>query len=404
MLKMNAPSIKPDLLNPATFSEGPPHEIFDFLREHDPLYGQPDPINGGTVWSVTRYADLRAVSGDIANFTQTMGHQFPTPRSYAATMTDNILFNDPPNHTRLRSFGAKAFSPSVVGKFDQWIREIVVSILDKIESAGSIDMVPEIAAELPGQVIASIMGVPDADRRHLIGWANAIFGRLDPEVGLQAAMEAVGAVRAYSIDLCAEKRQKPGVDMTTELLDASFIGEPIRDAELHEMVLSLILAGFETTHTLIAQSLTLMAQNADVRAQVDSVGDGKYTPVVEEFLRYCCPVMHMARTARNEIEMHGKMIAEGDTVVMWYTAANRDASVFADPHRFDGKRGKRGHLAFGAGGPHFCLGNHLARLEVEILFEEMQKRKVRLELDGEPQRATGIFINAMRSAPMRVVR
>jgi cholest-4-en-3-one 26-monooxygenase len=399
---MPQPDLLPDLLNAATFRDGPPHALFDHLRKTDPVYGQPDPINGVTAWSLTRFADLRAVSGDVTTFSIAKGHQYPTPRAYAAAMSNNIMFNDPPRHTRLRSFGAKAFSPSVVTRFDGWIREICVSIVDNVAREDTIDMVPMIAAELPGQVIASIMGVPDADRRNLIGWASQIFGRLDPEVGLEAAMQAVSTVRDYATELCAEKRRKPAVDMTSELLEASHDGEPITEAEMVEMVMSLILAGFETTHTLIAQSLTLIAQDPDVRAQVDATPSNKFTPVVEEMLRFCCPVMHMARTATRDVELHGKTIAEGDTMILWYTAANRDPEMFENPHRFDAARGKRNHLAFGAGGPHFCLGNHLARLEVEILFEEMRKRNLRLNLAGEPRRAAGIFINALRSVPMKV--
>lgn len=392
----------PSLLNAEAFCDGPPHALFDYLRQADPVHGESDPINGVTAWSLTRFADLRAVSADPATFTIAYGLQYPTPRAYAASMGDSIMYNDPPRHTRLRSFGAKAFSPSVVSRFEGWIREICVAIVDNISRQETIDMVPAIAAELPGQVIASIMGVPDEDRRNLIGWATQIFGRLDPEVGLEAAMEGVATVRAYVIDLIAEKRRNPGVDMTSELLGATHSGEPITEGELIEMVLGLILAGFETTHTLIAQSLTLIAQDPAVRAQVDACPADKFTPVVEEMLRICCPVMHMARTATREVELHGKTIAEGDTIIMWYTAANRDPEMFENPHQFDASRGKRNHLAFGAGGPHFCLGNHLARLEVEILFQEMRKRNLRLDLAGEPLRSTGIFINALRSVPMKV--
>lgn len=396
-------ALEPDLLNAETFLDGPPHAIFDHLRKNEPVYGQHDPVNGVTAWSLTRFADLRAVSADVATFTIAQGHQYPTPRAYAAGMRDSIMYNDPPRHTRLRSFGAKAFSPPVVARFDGWIREICVSIVDSIAQQDTIDMVPQIAAELPGQVIASIMGVADEDRRNLIGWASQIFGRLDPEIGLEEAMKAVGTVRAYAGDLIAEKRRNPGVDMTSELLGATHNDEPITEGELVEMVLGLILAGFETTHTLIAQSLTLIAQDPDVRAQIDAVPADNLTPAIEELLRFCCPVMHMARTATREVELHGKTIAKGDTVIMWYTAANRDPEVFEDPHKFIAARGKRNHLAFGAGGPHFCLGNHLARLEVQILFQEMRKRNLRLELAGEPRRAAGIFVNALRSAPMRVV-
>jgi cholest-4-en-3-one 26-monooxygenase len=401
---MAAATFAPDLLSASTFAAGPPHEIFDRLREEAPVYGQADPINGGTVWSLTRFADIREVSMDRDRFTITQGHQFPTTRAYAAAMRDNIMFNDPPRHTRLRSFAAAAFSPRVVARFETWIRGLCVEIIDNLLRNERIDMIPMVAAELPGQVIASIMGVPDKDRHNLIDWATAVFGRLDPEIGLEKAMAGVATVREYARELRALKQREPGVDMTSELLKAEFEGAPITEAEFVEMVMSLVLAGFETTHTLIAQGLVLMARDADVRRQVDEAPASELGNVVEEMLRYVSPVMHMARTATEDLELRGQRIAKGDTVVMWFTAANRDRRAFDDPHLFIGTRGRRNHAAFGGGGPHFCLGNHLARLEGEILFDEMRKRGVRLELDGEPQRASGIFINAMRQVPMRVVR
>ncbi len=400
---MAAATLAPDLLNADTFIDGPPHAIFDRLRKEQPVYGQPDPINGVTAWSLTRYADIRTVALDKDRFSIERGHQYPTTREYAATMRGNVMYTDPPEHTRLRSFAAKAFSPRVVAQFDGWIRELSVKIIDDIVQAGQIDMIPSVAAELPGQVICSIMGVPDKDRHNLIGWATDVFGRMDPDIGIERAMAGVGIVREYTRELRAIKEREPGIDMTSELLDASFGGVPITDTEFNHMVMSLILAGFETTHTLIAQGLLLMAQSQDVRRQVEEAPADELGYVVEEMLRFVTPVMHMTRTATQDLEMHGQRISEGDTVLMWFTAGNRDPENYDDPHRFIGERGRRNHLAFGGGGPHFCLGNHLARLEGEILFDEMRKRGVRLDLDGEPLRARGIFINAMRKVPMRVV-
>lgn len=394
----------PDLLNAETFRHGPPHAIFDELRTHDPIYRQSNPFGDNAVWSLTRFADMRAVGTDTARFTITQGHQFPTPAAHAQSQSANIMFNDPPHHTRLRSFAAKAFSPPVVAKFDEWIRGLVHQILDAVEKHGRIDMVPMIAAELPGQVICTIMGVPDEHRHKLIGWASDIFGRMDPEIGVQKAVAAVQTVKDFSQQLREIKEREPGVDMATELLSASHNGAPINDAEFVNMVMSLILAGFETTHTLIAQGLTLIAQDADVRQQVEEAPDGEMRHVTEEMLRFVSPVMHMARTATEDVELDGRQIAKGDIIMMWYSAANRDPAMFEEPHRFIGGRGRRTHAAFGAGGPHFCLGNHLARLEGEILFDEMRKRGIRLQLDGEPQRARSIFINAMRHVPMKVVR
>lgn len=393
----------PDLLDPASFACGPPHAHFDWLRVEDPVHGQPNPFGTNTVWSLTRFADIRAVGTDVARFTITRGHQFPTPATHADAMRDNIMFNDPPRHTRLRSFAAKAFSPPVVARFDEWIRGLVVKILDSVVRHERIDMVPMIAAELPGQVIASIMGVPDSDRHNLISWATDIFGRLDPNIGFEKATAAVMTVKDFARSLRALKECNPGIDMATELLSASHSGEPITDSEFVEMVMSLILAGFETTHTLIAQGLTLIAQDVDVRRQIEQTPTKQMGGATEEMLRFVSPVMHMARTAKVDLDLHGKKIAAGDLVLMWYTAANRDPTMFEDPHCFNAARGRRNHAAFGGGGPHFCLGNHLARLEAEILFDEMVKRGLRLELDGEPKRARGVFINAMRSVPMRVV-
>ncbi len=392
----------PNLLTAETFAEGPPHRIFDQLREDDPVYGQPNPMGGGTVWSLTCFADMRVVGTDKERFTITRGHQFPNTAVHAEAMRDNIMYNDPPRHTRLRSFAVKAFSPPVVARFEDWIRGLSVQIIDNVLKQHRIDMIPAIAAELPGQVICSIMGVPDKDRHNLIGWATDVFGRLDPEIGIEKAMAGVHTVKRYARELRAIKEREPGVDMTTELLSAEFGGEPITDSEFIEMVMALVLAGFETTHTLIAQSLVMMATDADVRRQVEEAPANELGNVVEELLRMISPVMHMARTATQDLEMHGKTIAKGDIVVMWFAAANRDPRQFDEPHRFIGARGRRGHAAFGAGGPHFCLGNHLARLEGEILFDEMRKRGLRLELDGKAERARGIFINALRRVPMRV--
>lgn len=392
-----------DLLAAATFADGPPHRLFDRLREENPVHGQPNPMGEGNVWSLTRFADIRAVGTDTKTFTIEHGHQFPTPRSHAAAMRDNIMFNDPPHHTRLRSFAAKAFSPPVVARFEGWIRELCVKIVDDLRGRDQVDIIPAVAAELPGQVICSIMGVPDKDRHNLIEWATNIFGRLDPDIGVEKATAAVHTATAYARELRALKEREPGVDMTTELLGAEFGGVPITDAEFDNMVTSLILAGFETTHTLIAQSLVLMAREPDVRRQIDAAQGKELRHATEELLRFVSPVMHMARTATSDVEMHGKTIKKDDIVLMWFTAANRDPAVFENPHSFIAARGRRNHMAFGGGGAHMCLGNHLARMEGEILFDEMRKAGVRLELDGEPQRARGIFINALRRVPMRVV-
>lgn len=392
-----------DLLGTATFADGPPHEIFDALRAEEPVYGQPNPM-GGTAWSLTRFADIRAVGTDMEKFTSTEGMHYPNIREHAKYKCDNIMFNDPPVHTRLRTFAAKAFSAPVVAKFEVWIRELCVEIVEDVLRQDRIDIIPAIASALPGQVIARVMGVPDHERSLIIKWANDIFGRLDPAIGMERSIAAVRECEEYAFVLRDRKLKEPGVDMATELAHASRGGMGITDNEYKEMVSALIIAGYETTHTLVAQSLVLMAIDPNVRRQVESTPAGQMGPVVEELLRYTCPVMHMGRTAKVDFELHGKSISKGDFVLMWYSAANRDPAVFDDPHVFNCSRPRVNHASFGGGGPHLCMGAHLARLEVQILLEEMNKRQLRLELDGDPERSVGVFINALRRVPMRVVK
>lgn len=392
-----------DLLSATTFADGPPHELFDRLRSECPVYGQPNPF-GGTAWSLMRHADIRAVSLDTERFTSTEGMHFPNIREHARRKAgNNIMYSDQPQHTRLRTFAAKAFSAPVVARFDGWIRGLCVEIIDKVLEQGQIDAIPAIASELPGQVIATVMGVPDQERHLIIKWANDIFGRLDPKIGIERSIAAVKECEQYAFVLRDRKLKEPGTDMATELVHASRNGTGITDGEYSEMVSSLIIAGYETTHTLIAQSLVLMAQDLEVRSHVESAAPGQLGPIVEELLRYVCPVMHMGRTAKEDLIVNGQEIAKGDFVLMWYTAGNRDPEVFENPHVFNPNRERRSHSGFGAGGPHLCMGAHLARLEVQILLEEMNKRGLRLALDGDVERSVGTFINALRKVPMRVI-
>jgi cytochrome P450 len=396
-------TLNADLLDPATFADGVPHHIFDQLRAEAPVSGVANP-RGGTIWSLTRYEDIRAVSTDPANYTSTLGMYYPNIGEQMATVKRaNIMFNDPPGHTRLRSYAAKAFSAPVIARFEGWIRDICREIVSDIRAQpdGRFDAIPVIAAALPGRVIAKVIGVPDSQREQIVDWATTIFGALDPEIGIDKARAAAKETEAYALELRELKLREPGTDMATELIRASVGDTSIKDEEYMEMISALIIAGFETTHTLIAQSLVLMATNDDIRRQAGQATKDTLTPLVEEFLRYVSPVMHMARTAKNDVDIQGARIARGDVVMMWYAAANRDPAVFDRPHVFDPSRSQKTNLAFGTG-VHRCLGNHLARLEVEILLDEFNKNGLRLELDGEPVRSVGVFINALRRLPMRI--
>jgi cholest-4-en-3-one 26-monooxygenase len=315
-------------------------------------------------------------------------------------MVDNVMWNDPPRHTRIRGLASRGFSTRVVARFEDWVRETVVDILDRLPVGETFDAVDVIAAELPAQVIASVMGVPAEDRHRIVDWANDIFAREEPG-GMERAQRALGEVYAYADTLRDIKRREPAADMITDLSNAEYDGVPITDSEFEQFVMSLLIAGFETTHTLIAQTLRLMCEDPGIDAEVRAA-----TPVdggrsaVEELLRWITPAMQMARVATRSVPLRDVEVAPGDMVVMWYVAANRDPAVFEDPHTFRAAR-TQNHASFGAGGPHFCIGQQLARLEGRILLQELVRRDVRFHLAGPPVRRPTVFINALASLPVR---
>jgi cholest-4-en-3-one 26-monooxygenase len=390
-----------NLVDPKVFANGPPHAFFDLIRREDPAYRIDDP-HFGTLWSLTRQADIRKVSANNALYSSRNGIMYPMVNETGPRYENQLLFHSGARHSRLRGLVAGALTPRVVARFDPWIREICVRIVREIKEKGRFDAIPAIAAELPAQVISSVLGIPEEDRGRILNWAVNVFGRLDPEIGVEGFMAAREAAENYALSLRELKIREPGVDMATELLAAAPQDQPITEGEYQQMVFTIMLAGFETTHTLIAQSLLLMAQDEDARRQVDSASTQDLRAVLDELLRFTSPVMHMSRVATEDFELHGKKIRAGDYLLMWYTAANRDPEVYADPHRFDLSRNAKSHMAFGGGGIHFCVGAALARLEVDILLQEFRKSNIRLELDGTPKRSVDVAINAMRKLPMRL--
>jgi len=286
-----------------------------------------------------------------------------------------------------------------VARFEDWVRETVVDILDGLPSGETFDAVELVAAELPAQVIASVMGAPVEDRHRIVQWANEIFGREEPG-GMERSQRAIGEVFAYANELRAIKRREPAADMISDLSNAEYEGVPITTGEFQQFVMALLIAGFETTHTLIAQTLRLMSEEPAIDDQVrttTAVDGGR--SAVEELLRYITPAMQMARVATRPVSIRDVEINLGDMVVMWYVAANRDPDVFDDPHTFRAGRVPN-HASFGAGGPHYCIGQQLARLEGRILLQEMVRRDFRFDLAGPPRRRPTVFINALQALPV----
>jgi cholest-4-en-3-one 26-monooxygenase len=390
-----------ELLSPDTYVPGVPHETFKLLRKNVPVSWQKDPQGPG-FWALVKYRDIVTVSRDPKTFSSARRTALVTEfDADALAETQLILINtDPPRHTKLRGLVNKGFTPRMVARLEPHIREISANIIDTIAPKGQCDFVTDMAAELPLQVIAEMMGVPLADRQALFNWSNRLIGQDDPEYATapDEALRANIEVYMYANQLAVERRKQAGDDLVSVLLNAEVDGEKLTEMEFDVFFVLLMVAGNETTRNLIAGGMLSLIQHPDQWARLRRDPSLIYT-AVDEMLRWVSPVMSFRRTATRDTEIRGQKIREGDKVVMFYGAANRDEEIFPDADRFDVGRTPNDHLAFGIG-EHFCLGASLARLEIRVMFEELLRRLPDIELAGPVARLRSNFINGIKHMPV----
>ena len=395
-----------DLTDLDTFVQGVPHEQFDVLRAEAPVYFHNEHDGGGGFWCITRADDLAQVSHDWQHHSSEWGitlHELPEESLEQQRMM--MIIMDPPKHTKLRLLVNKGFTPRMISRLHDQVREIARDIVASVASRGECDFVVDVAAELPLRVIAEMMGVPQDERHKVFDWSNRLIGSEDPEyaVSPEDAMEAAMEMFVYANELAAAKRANPGDDIISVLLNAEVDGERLTDIEFDLFFQLLAVAGNETTRNLISHGMLALLENPDQMAQL--IADPGLLPsAVDEMLRYASPVMYMRRTARADTTVRGQEIKAGDKVALWYIAANHDPEVFPDPHRFDVTRAPTEHEAFGGGGPHFCLGTHLAKLEITVMFEELLAAIPDMELAGDVQRLRSNFINGIKHMPVRFTK
>jgi cytochrome P450 len=398
----------PDFSDPAAFAEAVPHEAFDRVRNLPGLYWQPTEhgtLTGG-FWVATRFDDIVAVERRTNEVTCRPGFSFPLPSlsespEEAAFHGSMLMRMDPPDHSRVRRVAAAAFGPRVVARFDGWIRDIVTEALDKALVKEEFDWVVEVGKYIPSRVVARVLGVPDERIQDMVGWTDAVFeAASSPEAGARI-LEAAQELYQYIGELLELKLREPQDDVASSMAHAVERGE-ITINEYLTFVGLLMVAGYETTHTLINQSMRMIVEDDTVRTYArEALQNGTIDRLVDEFLRYITPSMNMARVATTDFEVAGTTVRKDDMVQLMFVAANRDPEVFTDPHRFDPHRPETATLAFGSGS-HRCLGSALAKLELRILFEELAKRKVRLQLNGQPRRGWSSWVNQLIALPVRV--
>ncbi|HET7722262.1 MAG TPA: cytochrome P450 [Acidimicrobiales bacterium] len=393
-----------NLADPKTFVERVPFEVFDRLRRESPVFRH-EPFEGRPgFWGVTRYDDVQVVNRDNVLFSSNRQGTLLTVLDDESLAQQRLMMlnMDPPLHTRYRLLVNKGFTPRMVARLEDDIRARTRETIQAAVERGECDFVTDIAAELPLQVIAEIIGVPQEDRRLVFDWSNRMVGSEDPEYqqAAEAAQTAAMELYAYCHQLVQEKRGHPGEDVMTVLLNAEVEGHTLTELELDMFFMLLCVAGNETTRNLIAHGQLALFENPDQAAILRDDASAMPT-AVEEMLRWGTPVMNFRRTATADTVVGGQEIAEGDAVVMFYISANRDETHFEDPYRFDVRRTPNEHVAFGAGGPHFCLGANLARMEIRVMFEELERMVPDMEQTGPAERLCSNFINGIKHLPVR---
>ncbi len=400
-----------DLTDPQCFAKHDPHPIFKRMRAEDPIMWTTGARIQRGFWSITRYEDALTVYRDPITFSsQRYSVGLPSNPEAEAMLSPEmrgcgqmLIGTDPPRHNAMRKRFNAAFLPRAVARLESSSRQIVAEIVDAVAARGECDFVVDIAARLPMAIICEMMAIPRADWDSMFKWANMVIGGEDPEyqVGgsaMQTSMMGGMQLFTYCLDLAKKRRDNPGADLLSVIGSARIDGEPLNDMEIGHNAVMFVLGGLETTRNAISGGVLELMRNPDQWKRL-AQNPALMPTAIEEILRWTSPITHIMRTATRDFQWRGRKIRDDDWIVIWNPSANRDEDVFPDPYRFDITRAPNYHLAFGQG-EHFCIGSHLARLELRLMLEEVMRRMPDLRLTGEVERLTSIQVAGIKHMPV----
>ena len=396
-----------DLVDAERFGRrGYPHDVWTRLRAEAPV-AYFDPPGFEPFWAITKHADIQQVAAQPLRFSSAQGIMLRRPNQ-AAVASEMVVMLDPPRHGPMRRVASPKFTPRAVRARREDIEGIAARVLDDVAAAGrsgELDFVDRIAAPFPLAVVAWTLGVPHADVGLLFRWTNEIIGKDDPEyrrpgeTPIKTLLRARGELHAYFDDLIEQRRAEPRDDLVSELLAAEVDGAPMTGEQLMSYCELLVEAGNETTRNAISGGLLAFADHGGewekLRARPDLLPDA-----VEEILRWASPISHFTRTATEDVEVRGVTIGAGDQVALYFASANRDEEVFDEPFAFRVDRRPNPHLAFGFG-EHFCMGAHLARVEIETIFGLLLARLESFEVSGPVERLDALINGSIKHLPIR---
>jgi cytochrome P450 len=395
-----------DLGDLGHWDDGPPHDLFTRLRDEAPAHWSAlaDYPGEGGFWSLTRAEDVRNVSLDWATFSSYVGgimvlDDFGIPLE---AQQQQMISMDPPRHDRLKALFQKGFTPRRIAEHEERIRDIVNRTWDRVADRGECDLVNEVAGPVVSRVIGSFIGSPEEDDERHMHETNTVLGFGDDDLRPteEAVVEIMTNAWNETMARIAERRENPGMnDLTDVLVHSEVDGERLSDAEIFMGLGLLGAAGNDSTRSVFTSGMLGLFESPD-QLQLLRDDPDLIPGAVEELLRMYPAFAHFRRTATRDVELHGKTIAAGDKVLLWYVSSNRDERVYEDAQRLDVTRDPD-HQAFGAGGRHFCLGAALARLEIKVLLQETLRRFPDIELAGEPAKARSLFLNQLKTLPVR---
>ena len=369
------------------------HEEFEY----------PGMPKGPGFWAVTRHADVFQASRNPQTFISGQGSNIGDLPIEMAEFFGSMINMDAPRHTKLRLIVNRGFTPKMVARAEETVRERARKIVDAVCERGECDFVSEVAAALPLEIICDMMGIPSSDYRRIFELTNIILGVGDPEYGstIEELMATGFELSQYAQALGKERLAHPKDDITSAMMHAEVDGQRLTEAEFGSFFILLVAAGNETTRNAISHGMKALTDHPAERAKWMADFAAMTPSAVEEIVRWATPVIHFRRTAVEDTEIRGQKIRAGDKVVMWYNAANRDEAAFNDPYRFDVTRSPNDHFGYGGGGPHFCLGANLARREIAIMFDELLHRLPDIEVSGPPDWLLSAFIHGIKRMPCK---
>lgn len=392
------------------FAHGFPHEVFDMLRREAPVWWHPPTVNtpgGEGFWVLSRYADIVAAAGDGTTFSSTTGGK----RNGGGTLIEDLpperagaLLNmmDDPRHAHIRKLLMPSVAPRTLTLIEAELRGRADRIVSAALDLGDCDFLVDMAAELPLQAVAQLLGVPQEDRHQLFDWATTGLDYDDRELGqsTERTLRASANTYAYATKLLADKRIEPGEDLMSLAAQAEVDGAPLTDMEQHMLFSLLIAAGSETTRNAIAIGMLALIDRPELWKSLQR-NPAQLETAIEEMLRWASPTPYNRRTATHDCILGGRRIRAGDKVTLWWASANRDDEVFTDPHRFDLTRRPNPHVAFGRGG-HFCLGAALARMEMRVFFRVLLDRVAAVTRTGPVEYTRSNKHTGVRHMPVRI--